>query len=50
MLERLLQHFTTEGAQFETMGAYAERWKKANPLETWKAENPEFTGARSFSI
>jgi peptidoglycan/xylan/chitin deacetylase (PgdA/CDA1 family) len=50
MLERLLQHFTAEGARFETMGTYAERWKEANPLETWKSENPEFTGARSFSI
>jgi hypothetical protein len=41
MLERLIEHFKVhEGVVFETMGAYAKRWKYANPIDHWKQKNP----------
>ncbi|HIF08811.1 MAG TPA: polysaccharide deacetylase [Sneathiellales bacterium] len=41
MLERLIEYFKVqEGVVFETMGAYAKRWKYANPIDHWKHENP----------
>jgi len=43
MLERLLDHIAGhDGVAFETIGAYVDRWKAANPLERWKAEHPEY--------
>ena len=44
MLERLLRHFADKGVRFETMGQYAERWKKDNPVEQWTNANPELSG------
>lgn len=44
LLERLLKHFTETGARFETLGAYAARWKAENPLEAWCKDNPDLTG------
>lgn len=36
MLERLVRGFMEQdGVAFETMGAYAERWRAANPLADW---------------
>jgi peptidoglycan-N-acetylglucosamine deacetylase len=43
MLERLMEHMSGhDGVVFETIGAYVDRWRAANPLERWKAEHPEF--------
>jgi len=44
MLERLLEHISSRGARFVTMGEYASRWAAENPLDQWKAENPDLTG------
>lgn len=43
-LERLIEHMRERGAGFETLGAVARRWRTANPLDAWKAANPERTG------
>jgi len=46
LLDRLLGHMRErDGVVFETLGAYAERWRAANPLESWKAGHPDLTGA-----
>jgi peptidoglycan-N-acetylglucosamine deacetylase len=43
MLERLLEHMSGhDGVAFETIGAYVDRWKAANPLDRWKTEHPEY--------
>jgi peptidoglycan-N-acetylglucosamine deacetylase len=48
MLERLIDYFKgREGAVFETLGEYVERWKADNPLERWKAANPLYAGDTS---
>ncbi len=44
MLERLLQHFANHEARFETMGEYVDRWKQANPVDTWIKDNPDLSG------
>lgn len=42
MLERLMEHIAGhDGAVFETIGEYVDRWRAANPLDDWKAEHPE---------
>ena len=49
MLERLLKHFTDAGVCFESMNAYAQRWKTANPLESWREANPHLAGANAIN-
>jgi peptidoglycan/xylan/chitin deacetylase (PgdA/CDA1 family) len=49
LLDRLLGHMRErDGVVFETLGAYAERWRKENPLEAWKAANPDLTGVHAL--
>ncbi len=49
LLERLLDYYAQhDGVVFESMGDYAARWKKNNPLEVWKAANPDLTGANAI--
>jgi peptidoglycan/xylan/chitin deacetylase (PgdA/CDA1 family) len=49
MLDRLLGHMRErDGVVFETLGAYAERWRKENPLEAWKSANPDLTGVHAL--
>jgi len=45
LLERLLDHFSAQGAVFEPICDYVARWKQRNPVEAWKAANPNLTGA-----
>jgi peptidoglycan/xylan/chitin deacetylase (PgdA/CDA1 family) len=48
MLERLISYFRSkEGITFETLGAYAERWKRKNPLDEWAASNPLYVDPRA---
>lgn len=45
MLERLIVHMRERpDMRFESMGAYAERWRSANPLEQWLATKPVQAG------
>lgn len=48
MLEQFIEHVRSRNARFEQLGAYAERWKTENPLEGWKAQNPERTGVNAI--
>lgn len=49
LLDRLLGYMRErDGVVFETLGAYAERWQKENPLEAWKAANPDLTGVHAL--
>jgi len=48
MLEGLIEYMKAKpGVTFETMLAHAERWKAANPIDRWVAQNPERAGTRS---
>lgn len=49
LLERLLRHFTERGSRFEPMNDYVTRWRQANPLNVWKAANPDLTGEHAIS-
>lgn len=50
MLERLIDHLQSlDGVVFETMTTVADRWKKENPLEQWKAKNPLLTGVNAIT-
>jgi hypothetical protein len=41
MLERLVDHMRDSAdVTFETMEAYARRWREANPVAQWKDANP----------
>lgn len=43
MLERLMQHIAGhDDVAFETLGAYVDRWRAANPLHQWRDEHPEY--------
>jgi peptidoglycan/xylan/chitin deacetylase (PgdA/CDA1 family) len=45
LLERLISHFKThDGVVYEGIGDYVKRWKTANPIEKWKADNRIYTG------
>jgi hypothetical protein len=41
----LIDHFSTKGVLFEPIGDYVARWKQSNPVDVWKAANPNLTGA-----
>ena len=41
MLEGLVEHMKAQdGVVFESLGAYAERWRAENPVDRWLATNP----------
>jgi peptidoglycan-N-acetylglucosamine deacetylase len=45
MLDRLLGKMSEhEGIVFESLGASAERWRAANPVEQWCKDHPDLTG------
>ena len=45
MLDRLLGKMSGhDGVAFESLGAYAERWRAANPVEQWCKDHPDLTG------
>lgn len=49
MFEQLLRYMKDQsGVTFKTMGDYAKQWKAQNPLQDWKAKNPDCTGASSL--
>ncbi len=47
-LEAAIQHMLEAGARFESLSAVVARWREANPLERWKAENPARTGVHAL--
>ncbi len=49
MLERLIEAMERPGVVFEPMRSYAERWRAANPLESWIRENPIRAGTNALS-
>ena len=49
MLESLVRYMKEQdGVVFETMSAYADRWKEANPKNRWRDENPWRAGTGSM--
>jgi peptidoglycan/xylan/chitin deacetylase (PgdA/CDA1 family) len=45
MLDQLIQHMREQhGVVFETMQAYAERWRAQHPLEEWKSSDSIHVG------
>jgi peptidoglycan/xylan/chitin deacetylase (PgdA/CDA1 family) len=50
MLEGLIEYMKGKpGVRFERMDDYVTRWREANPLETWKAENPLLAGTSAIT-
>lgn len=49
MLERLIASMRRPGVAFETMAAYARRWREENPLEAWVEANPIRCGRNALS-
>ncbi|HVW70862.1 MAG TPA: polysaccharide deacetylase [Steroidobacteraceae bacterium] len=49
MLEKLLRYMADQrGVTFRTMGEYAADWKSKHSVESWTADHPDATGARSI--
>jgi peptidoglycan/xylan/chitin deacetylase (PgdA/CDA1 family) len=48
MVERLIEHLSAGRARFEPLIDYVRRWKQANPVEQWMAENPLRTGINAI--
>lgn len=49
MLERLLEHASQySDVKFSMQSEYVDAWKALNPLEKWRAENPELAGDNSI--
>jgi peptidoglycan-N-acetylglucosamine deacetylase len=45
LLDRLLGHMSErDGVVFETLGAYARRWREENSVEAWCKAHPDLTG------
>ncbi|MGW3953133.1 polysaccharide deacetylase family protein [Streptomyces sp. NPDC004752] len=40
MLERLIEYMSERDVRFESVAAYASRWRDANPLTEWVASKP----------